>query len=147
MENEKLKVRTFNIDSRLKTQDSEEGFSLLEVIVALAVMGIGLVVIMELFSGALRSGGLSKDYTNAFIYARGKMDEVLIEPKEGSDTGEFKNGYRWQSEVTLLETKDEGLKVEQRWHTYKIKVNVLFPSIGGEKRIGLVTIKAIPAER
>ncbi len=135
-------------DSRLRTQNPERGFSLLEVIVAIAIIGIGLVLVMELFSVALRSGRLSKDYTRAVIYAKGKMDEILIEPKEGSDTGEFKNGYRWQSEVTPLDKdKDSGIKTQERLKTYKIKVKVLFPGLGGEKAIELVTLKAIPSEK
>jgi prepilin-type N-terminal cleavage/methylation domain-containing protein len=135
-------------DSRLKTQNSERGFSLLEVIVAIAIIGIGLVLVMELFSVALRSGRLSKDYTRAVIYAKGKMDEILIEPKEGSDTGEFKNGYRWLSEVTPLDKDiDSGIKTQERLKTYKIKVKVLFPGLGGEKVIELVTLKAIPSEK
>ena len=131
---------------------SSKGFTVLEVIVALAIMGIGLVVVMELFSGALRSGRLSKDYTEAFIYARGKMDEVLIDPEEGSDAGEFKNLFRWESEVTRIETKDSALKQvqgkteEQRWEIYKIKVKVFFPGLGGEKSIELVTLKIIPSK-
>lgn len=133
-------------DSRFRTHDSENGFSLLEVIVALAIMGIGFVLIMELFSGSLRSGGISKDYTEAIIYARGKMDEILIEPKEGADRGEFKEGYRWESEVEILETQDPGLKTQEQWQTYKIKVKVFSSGPGGEKKAELVTLKTIPSK-
>ena len=136
-----------NFKFQISSVRSSKGFTVLEVIIALAIMGIGLVVVMELFSGALRSGRLSKDYTEAFIYARGKMDEVLIDPEEGSDTGEFKNLFRWESEVTRIETEDSGFKTEeQRWKTYKIKVKVLFPGLGGEKSIELVTLKIIPSK-
>lgn len=123
------------------------GFSLLEVIVAIAILGIGLVMIMELFSGSLRSGRGSKDYTEAVIYAKGKMDEIMINPKEGSDSGEFKNGYRWQSAVKLLEREEAGLKTKEQWKTYEIKVKVVFPGIGGEKTIELVTLKMLPSEK
>ncbi len=134
-------------DSRLQTQNSEKGFSLLEVIVAIAIIGISLALVMELFSGALKAGRVSKDYTRALIYAKGKMDEILIEPKEGSDTGEFKNGYRWQSESIPLDTdNDSGIKIQEQLKTYKIKVRVLFPGIGGEKAIELVTLKTMPSK-
>lgn len=107
--------------------------------VALAIMGIGLLLVMELFGGALRSGRLSQDYTRALIYAKGQMEEVLLNPEEGSDSGEFEDGYRWESEIKRLKT-------DQTWETFKIKVRVLFSGLSGEKRVELVTIKTIPSK-
>ena len=48
---------------------SKKGFTLLEVIIALAILGIGLTVIMELFSGGLRLGRVSHEYTQAMNFA------------------------------------------------------------------------------
>jgi len=49
--------------------------------VALAILGIGLTVIIELFSGGLRLGMTSEEYTKAVNYARVKMEEVLSKQK------------------------------------------------------------------
>lgn len=134
-----LKFKIFNLKF-------SGGFTVLEVIVAIAILGLGLVVIMELFSGALRLGRVSKDYTDAYIYASEKMDEIMVDPKEGSDSGRFNDSYRWESEVTVIEDKEKekGIKTkESQWQTYKVKVKVLFPGFGGEKKVELVTIKNI----
>jgi len=139
-----------DLKSQIPDLKSPRGFTILEVIVAIAIIGICLVVIMDLFSGALRSGRLSNDYTEAFIYATAKMEESLLDPKEGSATGRFNDYYRWQREVTLLNDRDreKGIRTEEsEWQTYEIKVKVLFPGLGGEKSIELVTLKTIPSEK
>ena len=53
------------------------GFSLLEVMVALAILGIALVAIFQLFSVNLRSTQKAEDYTKAIFYARSMLDEAL----------------------------------------------------------------------
>jgi len=75
------------------------GFTLIEVVVALAMLAIGLTVIIELFSGGLRLGRISKEYTQAMNYASLKMEEIATRRTidEGEDTGEFDNNYRWRS--------------------------------------------------
>ena len=50
------------------------GFTLIEIMVAMAILGIGLVVIVELFGGGLRLGRTSAEYTQAVSYARMKLE-------------------------------------------------------------------------
>jgi len=77
------------------------GFTLIEVVVALAILGIGLVVIIELFGGGLRLGRVSQEYTKASGYARMKMEEINLASalEEGIQKGEFDGQFRWQVEV------------------------------------------------
>jgi general secretion pathway protein I len=50
------------------------GFTLVEVVVAMAILGISLVVVIELFSGGLRLGRASEEYTVAAQLARQKIE-------------------------------------------------------------------------
>ena len=65
----------------------KNGFTLIEVVIALAILGIGLTVIMELFSGGLRLGRVSEEYTKAMNYASLKMEEIATQKtiEEGED--------------------------------------------------------------
>jgi len=117
----------------------EKGFTLLEVIVAITVMGIGIVLIMQLFSGGLRSGKVSRDYTVAVVHAREKMEEMLINPVAG--TGDFGDGYKWQTEVMpySLTEEDSGL--------LKITVKVSWATLRKDRAIEIITLKTKPEER
>jgi type II secretion system protein I len=55
------------------------GFTLLEILVAMAVMSIALVAVFELFSADLRGLAASDDYVAAVIKAEAKMREILDE--------------------------------------------------------------------
>lgn len=79
------------------------GFSLLELVIAIAVLSVGIVAVLEAFSFSARVVGLSGDIINASFLAEDKMQELdsketkgLInkEPTEVKDvTGKFSWGY------------------------------------------------------
>jgi general secretion pathway protein I len=80
---------------------SEEGFTLLEVLVATMVLGIAVVVVLQLFSGGLDQARRAADYTRAVLHARAVMEEVLLDPPAAAvlERGDFGDGYRWAWEV------------------------------------------------
>ena len=84
----------------------EDGFTLLEVLVATMVLGISVVVVLQLFSGGLDQARRAEDYTRAVLHARAKMEEVLLNLPSGPvlERGDFGDGYRWAWE-TLPDTE------------------------------------------
>src|SRR4030042_229498 len=77
---------------------STTGFTLMEVVVALAILSVGLTVIIELFAGGLRLARVSEEYTKAVNYARIKMEEIAVKPKmeEGNEEGKFDERFGWR---------------------------------------------------
>lgn len=67
------------------------GFTLLEVLVALAILGLAVVTIIQLFSQGLRLLKLSGDHQRAVLLADQKIREVegLVEGTESGEEGEF----------------------------------------------------------
>lgn len=107
--------------------------------VSIAILGISVVLILELFSSGLRSINVGKDYNIGIIYAREKIDEILLndELKEGEDSGKFEGGYLWKSRVTIFSNKKE-LR-DSPFIIYKISVRVSWQ----KKYYDLVTLKTI----
>ena len=64
------------------------GFTLLEVSVALAILGVGIVTCLQLFSGALRIEDRASRQSLAVLAARGAMDALLWLPEINDHTEE-----------------------------------------------------------
>lgn len=58
---------------------SERGFTLLEILVASAIMGIAVAGVMSGLSASARNASRITQYDRAALLARAKMDELLID--------------------------------------------------------------------
>jgi len=83
------------------------GFTLIEIMVALTVMGFAVVSLVQLFSSNLRMIRTSQDYMTVLTRAESVMREIVesdkIEEKSWRDSTD--QGY--QVEVTVSETAKE----------------------------------------
>jgi general secretion pathway protein I len=73
---------------------SQKGFTLLEVLVALAVMAIALTVLLRLVSGTLRLERAAHDYSRALAVAQARIAEVSLEEAPTSRVGQDQE-FRW----------------------------------------------------
>ena len=88
------------------------GFSLIEVMVAILILGIALAGLTHGISTALGSSKDSELQTTAALFAQGKIETVRAEGgiKDGEDDGECGPGlkiYRWKQ--TISATDIDGL--------------------------------------
>lgn len=135
---------------RLKPKRDCKGFTLFEVLVAVAILGIGLTIVIELFSGGLRLGRISGEYTKAMNYAKKKIEEIAIKPEieEGIEEGRLDEDFRWQ----IIVKKEELLPIENRpdfkppVDFFKIQVNIFWKSGIRERSIHLESCKVIKLE-
>ncbi|MFZ5997471.1 MAG: type IV pilus modification PilV family protein [Nitrospirota bacterium] len=92
-----------------------EGFTLLEVLVALSILAMALVMIMQLFSADMRSITASEDYVAATIKAEALMREVLDDPELKEQVWNFQTEDGYAVDVAVkkdLEDRTEKLNVE-----------------------------------
>ncbi len=122
---------------------TDSGFSLLEVVVALAIFGMGILIVLGLFSGGLRSARVTEESTRAVIHAREKMAVALLraELSEGTTAGTTDDGFKWSVEVSRPDfAEDYG-----PFNVLKVVTRVTDP--GGRVDVVLETFKAVTASR
>ncbi len=127
------------------------GFTLLEVAIALAILGVGVVTVLELFSAGLRMESGAGLRARAVVYARGLLDQTMALPelRAGNDRGRFDDTFRW--EVTVREApefteeaptgglsgkqKDLALRSPSDLVMYDIEVSVLWPQASNREGV------------
>ena len=84
------------------------GFSLLEVIAAIAVLAIAFAALMQVAGSAMSLTARANERTQAALRARSLLDSAFImDPvREGSSDGRFDDTYRWQLNVSPFNLGD-----------------------------------------
>jgi general secretion pathway protein I len=123
---------------------SARGFTLLEVLVALAILGIAVVASIQGFAQGLRLLKLSGDHQEATLIADQKMREVVV-PVEGREEG-TEARFQWMRTVARLPTPEVVPVAGQpaaaaRWHLYQIDVQVRWDE---RREVHLSTLRAAP---
>jgi prepilin-type N-terminal cleavage/methylation domain-containing protein len=79
----------------------DEGFTLLEVLVALVVLSTTVVAALQLFGGGLRLARTAGDHADAALVASAKLADLEPGPlTEGTEEG-IEGPYRWTRRVSL----------------------------------------------
>jgi general secretion pathway protein I len=124
----------------------QQGFSLLEVLVAFSIFALSLGVIFQIYSTGTRTTILADEYARAIIIAQSKLASIGIEKNYdlGEYTGEENQHYLWIVRIDPVE--DEDFDLETRFNIVKrnVEVEINWVSIGKPRSIKLNTIKLIP---
>jgi len=135
----------------IRRSSRSRGFTLIEVVVALAILGVGLTMIIELFSGGLRLARASMEYTKAVNYARTKMEEIAVKSvvQEGTEEGESDDkAFRWQVAVKKVDllSIDKSMDYKPPIELYQVKIDVFWKSGSKERSTSVESLKAIKPE-
>ncbi len=106
----------------------QRGFTLIEVIVALAILSVAVVAAIQGFAQGLRLLKLAGEHQHAALLADHKLREVVI-PKIGTEQGEDERGgsvYAWETTTTEVVAPDlagDGTR-PPAWRVFQIAVKV-----------------------
>jgi general secretion pathway protein I len=126
------------------------GFSLLEVAVAMAILGLGLVTLLQALSGGLRLEEKAGRLGRAVLQARALMDEVLWkgELRDGVEDGVTVDGLRWRRTVRHAAPEEGGeardLDFELDYSLRVLEVVVGWDELGREKTFELQSMRLAP---
>ena len=126
---------------KLKSWKNEQGFSLLEVVVALTILAGGFLTVLNLFSGSVLSVDFSGQYLKAVTLANSKINELeMLNFQTSEYSGKFKNeeSYRWEVDIaphdSPLNDPVSGIQLQE------ILLKVLWEDRGQTRNVELATL-------
>lgn len=112
----------------------------MEVLIALAIVGIGVVTLLRLHTQGMWLARAASETTTAVLIADGKMGELLarpgIEETGEEDAGE---GFFWRWTATPIEPVREG----ETTSLYEVRGRLTRVENAGGRAIELVSVKAV----
>ena len=121
----------------------QNGFTLLEVVVAMAIVGLGVMTLFEALSAGLRLETRSSDQTKAITYSRQAIDGFLIRRgiRDGGEEGSAGGRHRWSVEVRPFQESSQLSSV--RWDLKEVRLRMRYREGEQEKEVVLKTLRLL----
>ncbi|MET0617734.1 MAG: prepilin-type N-terminal cleavage/methylation domain-containing protein [Luteibacter sp.] len=124
----------------------QRGFSLLEVIAAIAVLAIAFAALMQVAGSSMNLTARANERTQAALRARTLLDGAFVmDPvREGGSDGRFDDTYRWTMNVSRYQPPDErpapdGAAAGST--IYRLDVDVIWGGDGAERHARFSTLR------
>ena len=122
---------------------AQGGFTLLEVLIAFAILSIAVVAVIQGFAQGLRLLKVAGDHQQAVLLADQKTRE-MVTPVEGRDQGTEGN-FDWERIVTVVPAPDlTRTQATAKWHVYQIDVKVTWGDKRGVEIVSMRTSAETP---
>lgn len=128
------------------------GYTLIEVIVAFALLALGLTLLLGTLSGASRQVRWSAEAGRAALHAESLLDQVgVAEPLQaGRREGEFEDGrYRWTLEIApwTEPVPENAPRPVGGNRLFELALSVQWGDGGPRERLQLRSLRLAPPDR
>ncbi|NLD15334.1 MAG: type II secretion system protein [Gammaproteobacteria bacterium] len=124
----------------------QQGFTLLEVLVAFLLAALFLTVILSGFANGISSWKRTDNLAQAAMIAQSRLAEVgvLMPVAEGEHSGvtaDDRVDFRWQVRMRPLQWEFASSLLDHGRVMYRVEVEVFWPSERGERSYRLETLR------
>lgn len=119
------------------------GFTLIEVVVAMTIVGIGVVVLLQIFSQGLRLEARSAVRTEAVARGARVMDELLTRKNlaDGSDSGKLGENGHWRAQIRATRDSAPTLGLSSGWELKEMALELTVTEGGRDRQVELKTLR------
>ena len=116
---------------------------MLEVVVAMTIVGLGVVTLMQIFSQGLRLHARSTAKSEAVAAGARLMDELLARNRlpEGSESGRLGADGRWTAQTQTVRDEASPLGLGGNWELKEIALQLVVNDGGRDRHIELKTLR------
>ncbi|MFZ1343350.1 type IV pilus modification PilV family protein [Thiothrix eikelboomii] len=122
----------------------QQGFTLLEIMVAFVITGLVVGTLLQLFGSAMQSAALADEYSFAVQVAESRMEavgsEIKIEPTTVSGQEEG-SAYKWTVTMQPIELHDKQDEFSLSVEPYQVIVVVSWSSEGKQRQFTLTSLR------
>ena len=127
------------------------GFTLLEIAVALAVLGVGVVTCLQIFSGSIRLQGRASRESGAVREARAAMDALIRPPEVADGCQERSTAEGYRTKWCVEHWRGEGgrkkeFTTESDFSLRRLQVDVTWQDGVGFKTYTLKSLRGAPED-
>ncbi len=125
----------------------EHGFTLIEIAIAMAVLGIGVVSALQVFGSSTKLVRVAGRRSEAVMHAKALMDAALWAPEmvHAESHGEIGGGFRWQRLIRPAGAEDgvdpERVRTDVRLSVVSVLVEWNEPSGAKSYRLGTMRLE------
>lgn len=120
-----------------------DGFTLIEVLVAFAILGFVVAATNNAFSTGMSNIRISERYATAILLAESRLATIGVESllTEGESRGNSGQGMAWQSVVRRAHNVDDEASRRRRMALYDVEVTVYWKDGSERRSVSLATVR------
>jgi prepilin-type N-terminal cleavage/methylation domain-containing protein len=123
-----------------KQAANQAGFTLLEAMVAITIMGAAVAAISGVLSTSMRNVGRAEEYERVALLARSQMNELMTLPWKDRTiwAGKWSEGYTWRAETASVPVPKEQ---ESGYELMRLTLVATWQTSRGAKTLTLETAR------
>jgi general secretion pathway protein I len=127
----------------MMVKSQQQGFTLIETLVAFMILALSLTVILRIFSVGLRNVALSEDYARAVLLAESQLSVTGVSTplERGVSSGEWDTHFRWERVIEPYRPWNEDKVLTTPLLAYRVTVSVDWDNAGRTRQITLSSVR------